>query len=139
MNEKKMARNALPWSSRPTLGPTASVRTIRYVPAPSPRASALSTAAAVASVLTSGPPAPAQPRAHYVLGGRAELLDLGVADPGGVEGAAELARAHGRGGLDLDERAARELDRVVEAVHEKQREAGHDDGVREPVGPAAPL
>src|SRR5205809_662205 len=46
MNEKKMARNALPWSSRPTFGPTASVRTIRYCAAPRPCASAESTAAA---------------------------------------------------------------------------------------------
>ena len=63
MNEKKIARNAFPWSSRPTFGPTASVPLMEYRPAPSPCASAESTAAAVASLEPSGAPPPVPMRA----------------------------------------------------------------------------
>src|SRR2546422_6642781 len=69
MNEKKIARNALPCSSRPTFGPTASVRTILYWSAPRPPLSAESTASAVACVLPSvvTPPAPSRARITYSL------------------------------------------------------------------------
>src|SRR6266700_960550 len=118
MNEKKMARNAFPWSSRPTLGPTASVRTIEYCPAPMPCASAESTATAVAWVDPSAvtPPVPS----------RVERRPQPV-------GTDRLRRLH------LDQGAARELDRIVQAVHEEERESRDDDERRQAVGPAAPL
>ena len=81
----------------------------------------------------------AEPRPHDVLVGRAELLDLGIVDPRGIERPADAVRPHRVRRPDLDQRAARELDRVVQAVYQKQRESGDDDGGREAVGPAAPL
>ena len=72
MNEKKIARNALPWSSRPTFGPTASVRTIVKAVGAGPRlcVRAESTAAAVASVVPSAvvPAVPIRARITYSFG-----------------------------------------------------------------------
>src|SRR5439155_1715051 len=79
-----------------------------------------------------------EPRPHHIVQGIAELLDLGVTDPRRVECAAERGGADRLRRLHLDERAARELDRVVQAVYQEQGEAGNDESRRERVGPAAP-
>src|SRR5438034_8873009 len=78
-------------------------------------------------------------RLDLVFGGSAELLDLRVANPRRVEGASDPLGADCFLRLHLNERAAGELDRVIQPMHQEQRESGNDDRRGEPVGPAAPL
>src|SRR3989475_618688 len=82
---------------------------------------------------------PPAARPDHVFVDRAALLNLRVANAGRIERAADALRSNGLGRLHLNQRAAGELDGVVQAAHQEQRESGNDDRRREPIGPAAPL
>ena len=71
--------------------------------------------------------------------GRAERRDFRVLDAAGVERGTHLGGVGRLDELELHQRAARELDAVVEAAAQRERaEPDHDEGDREPGGPAPP-
>jgi hypothetical protein len=62
--------------------------------------------------------------------GRAEILHRDVLRRDGLEGLADLDDGHGLVELDVDQRAAGEIDAVVHAAHHHGEETEHDDDER---------